>query len=93
MAVFNLRDFSGTVPRKHPKYLGDSQAQTANDCDLYSHALRPISGLTLRNTVTRAYAAAPMSALYLYDNRNFFTFWDINSVNPEIEDDHVKYYV
>ena len=39
-----INKFSGTVPRRHPRLLGENQAQTAENCNLYSGALKPLGG-------------------------------------------------
>lgn len=76
MAAFNIRDFSGTVPRVSPKYLANNQAVEAQDVDLYAKSLRPMNAEQVRKKVVASPSGVEMRSLYYYDNKNFFTFWD-----------------
>lgn len=44
MTIISTRSFGGISPKLNPRYLSDSQAQTATNCDVFSGSLRPMSG-------------------------------------------------
>ena len=60
-----INKFSGTVPRRHPRLLGEYQAQVAENCNLYSGALRPLGG----NRFVQAPPYCATSTSYYWCNR------------------------
>lgn len=45
MAVFSIKSFGGIAPKTPPRYLQDSQAQTAMNCPVFKGSIQPISNL------------------------------------------------
>ena len=45
MAVITIRSFNGVSPKTPPRFLQDSQAQTANNCDVFRGSLSPMKGV------------------------------------------------
>ena len=45
MAVFSIKSFGGIAPITPPRYLQDSQAQTAMNCPVFRGSIQPLSAL------------------------------------------------
>ena len=67
----HLSTFGGTVPRADPRLLNDTQAQTAENCNLRRGILQALYGVRLRDYVSSnnpsGLAPDDVNALYLYD--------------------------
>lgn len=61
--LIRLRDFKGVVPRRSPRLLGPSDAQTASMTDLRSGELRPFSDRLKVNTPTKS---GTIGSIYLW---------------------------
>lgn len=45
MAVISVKQFNGVSPKTPPRLLADTQAQVAENCDVFRGTLRPMNGL------------------------------------------------
>jgi len=92
MAVVSIKSFGGIAPKIPPRYLKDSQAQTALNCPVFAGSIQPIrdmgaSLLTLEKT-------GPIKTIYRYgqDNISDVQHWfhwsaDVNVCRSQIAGD------
>lgn len=91
MSTIVVKQFSGIAPRVRPRYLGDVQAQVANNCQVWNvDSLRGMRGTTDVVGTTKA----PVATIYRYgqdldsDTQYWFNFTtDTNVVKGAIAND------
>lgn len=95
-----IEDFSGIIPKKSARLLGQSNATSAISTELYSGELRGLKSPTFVRSVGatayRAYSASIQQASPSLDYTDEWVIFDDNSIDffrgPNINDEHQRYY-
>jgi len=81
MAAFTIKSFGGVSPKTPPRYLQDTQAQTAINCPVFSGPLVPLADVTAQAVTTLSNPGAALKTIYRFgqdldnDERYWFA-WD-----------------
>jgi hypothetical protein len=98
MAAFFIKSFGGVSPKTPPRYLQDSQAQTAINCPVFAGTLVPLPGLTTNPVVNLTNIGAEIKTIYRYgqDDDSDFLYWfawdrDVDVARGQIAGDPVEW--
>ena len=81
MAAFTIKSFGGVSPKTPPRYLQDTQAQTAVNCPVFSGPLVPLADVTATAIATLTNPGDTLKTIYRFgqdldnDERYWFA-WD-----------------
>ena len=92
MAVLSIKSFGGIAPKTPPRYLQDSQAQTAMNCPVFKGSIQPISNLGA--SVADLPKSGTIKALYRFgqdtiSDTNYWFHWttDVDVCRSQIAGD------
>ena len=92
MAVFSIKSFGGIAPVTPPRYLQDSQAQTALNCPVFRGSIQPLTGMG--STVATLTKTGTPKSIYRFgqdtvSDNNYWFHWlqDVDVCRSQIAGD------
>ena len=92
MAVFSIKSFGGIAPVTPPRYLQDSQAQTALNCPVFRGSIQPLT--SMGSTVATLTKTGTPKSIYRFgqdtvSDNNYWFHWlqDVDVCRSQIAGD------